>query len=358
MTPRQTEAPDRNPYRRGLLASLGALTGYALFLAVGQARSELLLIAVALVLALGLDPLVVRLTRFGHSRAWAVTVVALAGLAALTAFLAWVVPTLTEQATAFVHHVPDYQRRLQDRNSLLGRLNSQYHVLDDLRSAVQRGGGAALAGGVFGVGKVAISAAAGSVLLIVLTLYFLAGLPELKGFVRRLTPAAHRDRAQELTEAICGRVGGYVLGNALTSVLAGVGTLLWALAFGLPEPLLLAVVVAILDLIPIVGSTVGGALAALLGLTVSGPVALGTAGFYVAYRVLEDYLITPRVMGRTVHVNGLVTVISLMIGGALLGIVGALLAIPVAATIKLLLDELALPRLDRPASPTTPPAPA
>ncbi|HEX3828714.1 MAG TPA: AI-2E family transporter [Sporichthyaceae bacterium] len=356
MTPRQSGTPARNPYRWGLLASLGAFTGYALFLAVGQARSELLLIAVALVLALGLDPLVVRLSRFGLSRPWAVTVVALTGLAALAAFLAWVVPTLTEQATAFVHHVPDYQRRLQDQNSWLGRLNSRYHVLDDLRSTVQRGGGAAVAGGVFGVGKVAISAAAGSVLLIVLTLYFLAGLPELKLLVRRLTPAAHRDRAHALTEAVCERVGGYVLGNFLTSVIAGAGTALWALVFGLPDPLLLAVVIGILDLIPIVGSTVGGALAALLGLTVSVPVALGTAGFYVAYRVLEDYLITPRVMGRTVQVNGLVTVVSLMIGGALLGIVGALLAIPVAATIKLLLDELALPRLDR-AGPDTAPDP-
>ncbi len=145
-------------------------------------------------------------------------------------------------------------------------------------------------------------------------------------------------------------------------MIAGAGTLLWALAFGLPDPLLLAVVIGILDLIPIVGSTVGGALAALLGLTVSVPVALGTAGFYIAYRVLEDYLITPRVMGRTVQVNGLVTVVSLMIGGALLGIVGALLAIPVAATIKLLLDELALPRLDQAGPDTAPdlpqPAPA
>jgi predicted PurR-regulated permease PerM len=328
------------------LVSLGALTGYALFIAIGEVRSELLLIAVALVLALGLDPLVVRLTRRGLSRPWAVAVVAFAGLLALVGFLAWMVPVLTDQASGFVHRLPEYERRLQSRNGALGRFNSQYHVLDHLRGAVSSSGGS-WAGGVFGVGRIAISAAAGTVLLIVLSLYFLACLPALKRLCRRFAPARHRDRVQDLTDAVCARVGGYVLGNVFTSLIAGAGTLVWAFALGLPDPLLLAVAVAVLDLIPMIGSTIGGVFATLLGLTVSVPVALGTAAFYIAYRLLEDYLITPRIMGRTVQVSGLLTIVSLVIGGALLGVVGALLAIPVAATIKLLLDEIAFPRLDR-----------
>jgi predicted PurR-regulated permease PerM len=165
-------------------------------------------------------------------------------------------------------------------------------------------------------------------------------------FCWRLAPARRRDRVRLLTEAVCGRVGGYVLGNLLTSLIAGVGTLIWALIFGIPDSLLLGVLVAILDLVPIVGSTVGGIIVALVALTVGLPVAVATVVFYIAYRLFEDYLITPRIMGRTVEVVGLVTVLAVLIGGALLGIVGALLAIPIAAAIKLLLEEIAFRRLD------------
>jgi predicted PurR-regulated permease PerM len=104
--------------------------------------------------------------------------------------------------------------------------------------------------------------------------------------------------------------------------------------------------VAFMDLIPIVGSTVAGIVVSLVALTVSWPVALATAIFYVVYRNLEDYLITPRVMNRTVKVSGLVTVIAVIIGGALLGVIGALIAIPIAAAIKLVLEEITFPRLD------------
>jgi predicted PurR-regulated permease PerM len=142
------------------------------------------------------------------------------------------------------------------------------------------------------------------------------------------------------------RVGGYVLGNLVTSVIAGLGTLIWLVIFGIPYPLLLAVFVAFMDLIPIVGSTIAGIIVALVALTVSLPIAGATAGFYILYRQAEDYLITPRVMNRTVDVPGLVTVIAVLIGGALLGIIGALIAIPVAAGIKLVLDEVSYPRMD------------
>ena len=103
---------------------------------------------------------------------------------------------------------------------------------------------------------------------------------------------------------------------------------------------------ALFDLIPIIGSTVGGIIVSLVALTVSLPVAIATAIFYVVYRFLEDYLLTPRIMARTVNVPGLVTVVATVLGGALLGIIGALIAIPVAAGAKLLFEEIAAPRLE------------
>jgi predicted PurR-regulated permease PerM len=150
-----------------------------------------------------------------------------------------------------------------------------------------------------------------------------------------------------LTDEILARVGGYVLGNLLTSFIAGLGTWAWAEIFGIPYALLLGLLVALLDLIPVVGSTIGGVIVALIALTVSPTIAVATFAFYLVYRFLEDYLLTPRIMARTVDVPGVLTVIATVIGGTLLGIIGALIAIPVAAAIKLLIEELAIPTLDR-----------
>jgi len=124
-------------------------------------------------------------------------------------------------------------------------------------------------------------------------------------------------------------------------------TYIWLLAWGVPYPLLLGTFVALLDLIPVIGSTVGGIVVSLVALTVSLPVALATLGFYIFYRLAEDYLIVPRIQGRTVEIPALVSLIAVLIGGVLLGIVGVLVAIPVAAAIRLLLKEVAFPRLDK-----------
>jgi len=105
--------------------------------------------------------------------------------------------------------------------------------------------------------------------------------------------------------------------------------------------------VALLDLIPVIGSTIGGAVVTLVALTVSLPVALATLAFYIGYRLAEDYLIVPRIMGRTVQLPAIVSLVAVLIGGVLLGIVGALVAIPVAAAIRLLLHEIAIRRLDK-----------
>jgi predicted PurR-regulated permease PerM len=147
-----------------------------------------------------------------------------------------------------------------------------------------------------------------------------------------------------LTEEVYGRVGGFMLGNLLTSVISGVGTYVWLLIFGVPYAILLALVVALFDLIPMVGSTIAGIIVSLVALTKGLPVGVATAAFYIVYRFVEDYLVNPRVMKHTVKVTPGLTIIATLIGGTLLGLVGALIAIPVAATIHLLLEEVAFPR--------------
>jgi predicted PurR-regulated permease PerM len=135
-----------------------------------------------------------------------------------------------------------------------------------------------------------------------------------------------------------------MLGNLITSVVAGVGTYVWLMIFGVRDALLLGLFVAILDLIPAVGSTIAGVVVSLVALSKGLPIALATASFYIVYRFLEDYVLNPRVMKHTVRITPGLTIVATLIGGTLLGLVGTLIAIPIAATIHLLLDEVTFPR--------------
>jgi predicted PurR-regulated permease PerM len=138
-----------------------------------------------------------------------------------------------------------------------------------------------------------------------------------------------------------------VLGNVVISVISGLITLVWLLVFGVPYAVLLAITVAVLDLVPVIGSVIGGVVVSLVALSVSVPVCLATVAFFVLYRLLEDYVLIPRIIGSAVKVPALVTVVAVLLGGALLGVVGALVAIPVAAALLLLANEVLYPRLDR-----------
>lgn len=335
----------RSPFFIGMAAAAGVAVTYGVAELVIRARSVLVLIGLALFVAAGLDPAVSWLTRRRLPRWAAVLTVVFVSFGVLAAFLAAAVPPLTTQATALASHLPHYLHALNNPRSELGRLNLRYHVEKRLQQALASHG-TSIAGGLLGAGEVVLSTAASIFVVLVLTLYFLAGLPRIKLFMYRLAPRSRRPRVILIGDEIFTKVGGYLLGNVLTSLVAGLGTYFWMLAFGIPYPALLGLMVALFDLIPVVGSTIGGVIVSLVALTVSLPVALGTAGFYVAYRFAEDYLLVPRVMGRTVQVPAALTVVAVLIGATLLGLIGALVAIPAAAAIRLLLHEVTFRRMD------------
>ena len=336
----------RSPFMIGLTAAFGVAVAYGLIELAIRARSVLIIIGLAMFIAAGLDPVVGWLVRHRFPRWAAVLTVVACGLAIAAGFLAAAIPPLANEATALAHQIPHYLHDLQNRNSQLGKLNVKYHIQDRLTSLVTKGSGS-LVGGVLGAGALVISTVSAILAIVVLSIYFLAGLPQIKVFAYRLVPHSRRPRVILIGDEIMAKVGGYVLGNFITSVIAGLGTYLWLLAWGVPYPLLLGMFVAFLDLIPVIGSTIGGAVVSLVALTVSLPVALATLAFYIGYRLAEDYLIVPRIMGRTVQVPAIVSLVAVLIGGVLLGIVGALIAIPVAAAVRLLLQEIAFHRLDQ-----------
>lgn len=159
-----------------------------------------------------------------------------------------------------------------------------------------------------------------------------------------VVPLSRRERVGLLTNEVFDRVGGFMLGNLVTSLISGVGTYIWLMVFGVPYALLLALLVALFDLIPMVGSTVAGLVVTLVALTKGIPIGVATGIFYIVYRFVEDYLLNPRVMKHTVKVSPGLTIIATLIGGTLLGLIGALVAIPLAATVQLLLEEVVFPR--------------
>lgn len=338
----------RSPFYIGLTGAAGAAVMLLIGWVVVEIRQILLLILLAFVIAVGMDPVVRWLLRRGLPRGAAVTIVLLAAIAMFAGFLALAIPPLVSQVTTLAKDAPHYVQSLSNRHTFLGNLNARYHLERAVRNLIAKGGTtSAIAGGVLGFGKIVLDLVGSVVVVAILSIYLLADLPRVKHGVYRLAPSSRRARMVLLTDEIMARTGGYVLGKLLNSLIAGVATWLWALAWNIPYALLLGLLVALLDLIPVIGSTVGGVIVSLVALTNSLAIAIATALYYTLFRGFEDYVLTPKIMVRTVQVPGLVTVIATIIGAAVFGLIGALIAIPVAAGIQLLLEETTFRHLER-----------
>ncbi|MCX4751390.1 AI-2E family transporter [Kitasatospora sp. NBC_01287] len=331
----------------GFGLALGALLAALLVRSVLRISGLLTLVALALFLAISLEPVVTWLTRRGVRRFWAVTALVLVLLAAMAGFVALVIPPLSAEVSALSTAIPDWLQQLHDHQSALGRLEDHYHLIDRAKQALSGGNATTVLNGVLGAGRLVLNALTAVVVVTTLTLYFLAGLPAIKSYGYRFVPASRRERVVDLVEEVVVRTGRFMLANLATSGIAGLATFGWLEGWGVPYPALLGVFVALMDLVPVVGSTIGGVVVSLVALVVSFPVALATAAFYIVFRLAEDYLIMPRAMKYAVAVHPVVTVLAVLAGGALLGLVGALVAVPVAVAVGLVLDEVVFPRLER-----------
>jgi predicted PurR-regulated permease PerM len=329
----------RSPFVIGLTGAAGVAVIVAGARLVLFSLDTLVLIGVALFIAIGLDPVVSWLIGHRMPRPAAVAAV-IAGLLVIVAgFLAGVIPPLVGQAAQLVDKAPKILGELRDHSSLLAGLDQKFGFEQRLQSILH-------GGGMAGAGKAVLSTIFDLVVILVLSSYFVADLPRIRAALYRLVPHSRRPRAILLGDEMLAKVGSYVLGNVLISLIAGAAAFTWLFVFDVPYALMLSIMVAVLDLVPVVGSTVAGAAASLTALTVSVPIGLATAGYFVVYRVVEDYLLLPKIIGRVMRVPAMVTVVAVLLGGVLLGVVGALVAIPVAAAVLLVLRETAFRRLD------------
>ncbi len=331
----------RSPFFIGLTGALGVAIAYVIFRGMADISSVLVIIGLALFIAVGLDPILVVLVNRGFRRGLAVGVVTFGFLLVIAVFVLAAVAPLSHEIQSLVKNYPRYKANIAAGKGWAGHFAVRFHLTSYLKGKSKL---KIPIGGVLGAGKLLLSLGVATISVVALTIYFLIALPGVKKMWLSLIPRSRRVRAELLTDEVFGRVGGFMLGNLVTSLISGVGTYIWLLIFDVPYPLLLALVVALFDLIPLVGSTIAGIIVSLVALTKGLPVGIATAGFYVVYRYLEDYLLNPRVMKHTVKVTPGLTIIATLIGGTLLGLIGALIAIPVAATIHLLLEEVAVPR--------------
>ncbi|WP_406318190.1 AI-2E family transporter [Streptosporangium sp. NBC_01639] len=337
----------KNPFLLGLTAGMGLLTSLALALALVTSYSVIVLVVVAMFLALGLNPAVESLQGRRLARRWAISIVFGGVILFFVLFGLAIVPPVTQEVASFVGAVPGYVQELL-ANPTLKELDSDYQILTRIGDYITSGGLAqTVAGGLVGAGAVVFNAFFSGVTLLVLTLYFLGSLPSIKDYLFKLVPNSRRERTRALGDEIINGIGGYVAGNLLISVIAGIITWVVLAVLGVEYALALALVVAVTDLIPLVGATIGAVLVSGVALLQSGTLGIICAIFFVVYQQIENYLIYPRVMKRSVDVAPAVTVIAALFGGALLGIVGALLAIPVAAAIALIIREVVFPRQAR-----------
>jgi len=331
----------RSPFYVAFVATFGVAAAYLICQAVLKASSVLILILVAAFFAVGLDPVVTWLTDRGWRRSVAVGAVLLAAVGVITLFIVTAVPAITSEYNNLHKNVPKYLDRLQARHDSIGDLARKVHISSNqISKALSYKGAVSL-------GKTILSTVVETLTIVVLTCYFLANLPAIKRSAYRLAPRSRRARVGLLSDEILRLVGGYLLGNVITSAIAGAAMAIFLLAMGVPDAVFLGLLVALFDLIPMIGAPVAGVIVALIALSVSLPTAIVTVAFTIAFRLLEDYLLSPRIMKKTVEVAPILTVVSVLIGGALLGIVGALIAVPVAAALDLIRREVFQPALDQ-----------
>nr|WP_246232539.1 AI-2E family transporter [Nakamurella aerolata] len=328
-----------SPFKAGFFGGVGLLLAYIAYLSLDSIRSTLIVIAVATILAIGLDPAVRFFERRKMPRGGAVAIVFLALLAVIGLAIYAIIPPIVTQLTAFIQNIPNILNNLRS-NSTISDLDKQFGLIEKIQnSALLDSLTSNAAAGLFTAAGVLFDL----VVVLILTLYFLAGFPRIKAAAFRLAPASQRLRVTDLGDKILKQMGGYLAGATIIAVQAGIFAGVYATIVGLPYPWAIALGAALLDYVPVVGPIVVGVSMTLLGFTHSITLGIISGVVYLCQHLFEAYWLYPRVMRRTVHISTGAVIVAILVGGALLGVTGALLAVPVAAAVQLIVREVVMP---------------
>jgi predicted PurR-regulated permease PerM len=311
-------------------------------------RNVLVLVVVAAFLAVGINPAVRRLERLGLNRGQAVAVIFLSGLVFVTAFALAVIPPLVSQVTTFATNLPDYVENLAKENPRIQEWVEDNDIPDKLRDATSNFPSliSNSFGSVLGIAGSVAGTLFNMLTITVLTIYFSLSLSQLHEGTLRLVPKSKREQARDLLDPILEKIGGYIAGQITVALIAGVLAFAFLAILDVPSPIALALWVSIAALIPMVGATLGAIPAVIVAFFDSTGLGITTLVYFIAYQQIENYVIAPRIMTRAVDISPAAVLLAALIGGSLLGFFGALMAIPTAAAIKLLTQELIVPKAE------------
>ena len=325
-----------------VLTVLGLTFGFLLLLYVTWiARQVLTWTLVAVFLALALNPAVEFFQRRGlKRRGISAAVTFLLAIGAIVALLSLFVPTLVNEARGFANALPGYINDVSAGRGPLGRLADRYEIEARVREAVNNGGAESLLG--FSGTALAVTKSVLTFVVAVVTITFMTFFMLLEGpaWMERfysLLPEGSRGRWEKVGNQIYRTIGGYVTGNLLISVIAGIASTLILLILGVPYAVALGLLVAILDLIPLAGATLAAIIVTTVAFLHSIPAGIIVLVFFVVYQQVENHVLQPLVYSRTVQLSPLAILISVLIGAKIAGVLGALAAIPVAGAIQVLL---------------------
>jgi predicted PurR-regulated permease PerM len=334
-------ADDRSPvsfalvFRWAAVGTLGVLLALLGAYGIYRIRDIVVLVVIALFLSISIDPAVRWLTRRGMPRPTAVAIVFVVLVLVCAAFIWSLVPPIVSQGGRLIHELPVYLDRLSQDSSTVRKVTDRYQLTERLTAAAS-GLPTKLAGGAVGYFQQFIGTVASTFTVLVLTMYFTADMPRMRSRLVALFPPPRRPRVAEIVDVMVDKVGGYMIGNIIISVFAGTASFICLELLGVPYALPLAVTVALADLIPMVGATLGATVCVVVALFSVGlwPRTVILVLFFLLYQPVENYLLVPRVFRNTVDMPSAAVLLVALIGGTLLGLAGAVMAIPIAATVK------------------------
>src|SRR5438876_9875813 len=314
-------------------------------------RHVLSWILISLFLALALNPAVEWLQRHRIRRRGAAVGITYLGVAlGVVGLGALFIPTLVDQVNSFVDKTPDYVHDLTSGRGRLGFLETKYHVVEKVREQVHKGGASrilGLSGTALAVTKGVVNVVLGTVTIIFMTFFMLLEGPRWTERLFGLLPPESQPRWRRVGHDIYRTVGGYVTGNLLISLIAGISSTLVLLIMGVPYAVAPGLIVAFLDLIPLAGATLAAIIVAAVAFIHTIVAGIVVVVFFVVYQQVENHVLQPVVYGRTVQLSPLAVLISVLIGAELAGILGALAAIPVAGAIQVLIVDFLRVRRER-----------
>lgn len=296
---------------------------------VGLLLPILLELVIALLLTATLTPPVAWLVRRGVPRLGAVALVLIGIVAALALLIALIAPPLVDEGRALAAGLPGYVDRAQ------GLLRRYPDLESRLRAAASTG--AAQPGSLVPVlltaGTGLVTGTTDAIAVVVMTAYLLAGGERSLAYLLSHLPPNLQAKTRRAAPAVVRVVSGYMLGQVVTSALFGVFAFAVCFALDVPQPLLLALLAAVLDAVPILGVLVATAVPVLLALTVSPTTAVIVLVAFVAYHQIESHVLVPRIYGRAMGISSLAVLIAVLVGYRLIGILGVLIALPLAAAV-------------------------